>query len=477
MNCRRFFRLLCGTPAVPHFQETKAEPLPVPAAGTGAQSGCGAHQESEEAHPAHTCVDQPTLPCPACLKWTGDGFATVRNNSQCFPGMTDKLVVDMQYDTSGYAVMVRVRLVDRWAWTTWMRYDTYEQAAAQQREGDKIVPFGSAEWTALRQSAEPALPPNATAQRKSQHRCQGETLLEFMLRFLSGYGFDQRPPHSSNATRDLEPAGFNDLENQASYISGTAFDEQTVGIETPIEIVHRVLSSLDEREIIREFERMHTNRVRVGLEARFHGVPKQKARKRLLVPQDAVKPSNSERRVDLEKRQRTAEMSPAEMQRELLTSEVTGLPNRRAFAEAGAASAVAMSNVDGLKALNDKCGYDAGDALLKAKAVALREAQLEAYHDKGDEFLYRGNSLEELQADLERARGILRNHTIVVERADGRTLQFTGADFSYGIGQDIGHAEIRLKSHKAERKARGELERGQLRGIIKRQKPESAVPH
>jgi GGDEF domain-containing protein len=44
-----------------------------------------------------------------------------------------------------------------------------------------------------------------------------------------------------------------------------------------------------------------------------------------------------ERRVALEKRRRVAEMSPAEMQRELLTSEVTGLPNRRAFDEAGAA--------------------------------------------------------------------------------------------------------------------------------------------
>ncbi len=136
MNCRHFFRLLCGAPAVPHLQEIKAEPLP--AAGTGAQSGCGAHQESGEGYPTHTCVDQPTFACPACLKWTGDGFAMVRNNSQCSPGITDKLAVEaMQYDTSGYAVMVRVRLVDRWAWTTWMRYDTYEQAAAHERAGDK----------------------------------------------------------------------------------------------------------------------------------------------------------------------------------------------------------------------------------------------------------------------------------------------------------------------------------------------------
>lgn len=56
-----------------------------------------------EAYPAHTCVDQPTLPCPACLKWTGDGFATVRNNPQCFPGITDKLAAEaVQYDTSRY---------------------------------------------------------------------------------------------------------------------------------------------------------------------------------------------------------------------------------------------------------------------------------------------------------------------------------------------------------------------------------------
>ena len=41
-----------------------------------------------------------------------------------------------------------------------------------------------------------------------------------------------------------------------------------------------------------------------------------------------------------------------------LTSEVIGLPNRRAFDEAGAALAVGMSDVDGLKALN-KYGLNA----------------------------------------------------------------------------------------------------------------------
>ena len=121
----------------------------------------------------------------------------------------------------------------------------------------------------------------------------------------------------------------------------------------------------------------------------------------------AVNPPARERRVALKKRRHVAEMSPEEMRRALLTSEVTGLPNRRAFDEAGVASAVAISDVDGLKALNDHYGYDVGNALLRAKAAALREAGLEAYHDKGDEFLCRGHNIKELQANLERARSNL----------------------------------------------------------------------
>ena len=179
---------------------------------------------------------------------------------------------------------------------------------------------------------------------------------------------------------------------------------------------------------------------------------------------DAVKSETGERRVALGERRRVAEMSPEEMRRELLTSDVTGLPNRRAFDEAGRAPAIAMSDVDGLKALND-FAYDAGNALLRAMADALREAGLEAYHDKGDEFLCRGHNTKELHANLERARAILRDRTVTVQQTEGRSLSFTGANFSYGVGKDINEAELLLKSHKAEREARGEIARGELRGI------------
>ena len=154
----------------------------------------------------------------------------------------------------------------------------------------------------------------------------------------------------------------------------------------------------------------------------------------MITNDSGVKPpavfSTNERRVALERRRRVAEMSREEMERELLTSEVTGLPNRRAFEEAGAAQAIAMCDVDGLKAVNDY-GYESGNAVLKAMADALRETGIEAYHDKGDEFLCRDSDIDELQTKLERAKAILRDRTILVRKTDGSTLSITGADFTH----------------------------------------------
>jgi hypothetical protein len=93
--------------------------------------------------------------------------------------------VVLQYDESGYAVMVRVRFMEGWGWTTWMRFDTYEQAAAHARKGNKVVPFGSAEWNALRQSRERALPAPASAPQESRpSRYAGETLVEFVSQLV-----------------------------------------------------------------------------------------------------------------------------------------------------------------------------------------------------------------------------------------------------------------------------------------------------
>ena len=84
-----------------------------------------------------------------------------------------------------YAVMTRTRLVDRWTWTTWMRFETYAEAAAHAREGGKVVRFRSPEWAALRQQTEAALPRVRDMSHESlPPRGEKETLVEFVLRFL-----------------------------------------------------------------------------------------------------------------------------------------------------------------------------------------------------------------------------------------------------------------------------------------------------
>ena len=80
-------------------------------------------------------------------------------------------------------------------------------------------------------------------------------------------------------------------------------------------------------------------------------------------------------------------MSADEMRRTLLTSDKTGLPNKRAFEEGDASPFVAMSDIDGLKTMNDTHGYAAGDTLIHTFAEVLLQVGLDAYHDKGDEFL------------------------------------------------------------------------------------------
>jgi len=178
----------------------------------------------------------------------------------------------------------------------------------------------------------------------------------------------------------------------------------------------------------------------------------------------ALNPARTERRVALERRRRVAEMSVEEMRRELLTSQVTGLRNRRAFDEAGPAPAVAMCDMDGLKALNNY-GYEIGNAVLRAMAHILRRVGLDAYHDKGDEFLCRGGNLDELASKLEHARSILRDHAAIVEPSGGSWLTITNVDFSYGVGNHIDEAELDLRRHKAERERSGQIARGELRAI------------
>lgn len=162
----------------------------------------------------------------------------------------------------------------------------------------------------------------------------------------------------------------------------------------------------------------------------------------------------TDRRVDHLTRKRVAQMSPEDMRRALLVSEKTDLPNRRrSFDEGEVSPWVAMSDVNGLKALNDKLGYSAGDTVRRRFAEVLVSVGLDAYHDKGDEFLCKGQSFQELNFKLSQAQLIFGQQPFAVLGVDGRIATIPGADFCFGIGTDLKEAEVSLKRQKELRKA------------------------
>ena len=156
----------------------------------------------------------------------------------------------------------------------------------------------------------------------------------------------------------------------------------------------------------------------------------------------------TERRVDHARRKRVSAMSPEEMGQALLVSETTGLPNRRAFEEREASPWVAMCDVNGLKALNDGFGYSAGDILIHRLAEVLTSVEVDAYHDKGDEFLCRGNSFQEAKSQT--LKGTAHFETATIRRRCSRQSYYDnrGADFCFGIGTNLFEAERSLKNQK-----------------------------
>lgn len=115
-----------------------------------------------------------------------------------------------------------------------------------------------------------------------------------------------------------------------------------------------------------------------------------------------------------------------------LISELTGLPNRQAFDNGRPSPFVAIADIDLMKMFNDSYGQIAGDALLRRLAKILIAVGLDAYHHRGDEFLCKGESRQELSAKLTQARQIFREPFEVY--GEGRIQDIEGADFSFGIG-------------------------------------------
>lgn len=95
--------------------------------------------------------------------------------------------------TCDYAVMTRIRIGQHWTWTTWMCFETFAEAVAHARDGDKVVRFRSAEWQALRlQTATASWASNTqVANVGTSLPLEEKTVVEFVCRLLGREEFDE----------------------------------------------------------------------------------------------------------------------------------------------------------------------------------------------------------------------------------------------------------------------------------------------
>ncbi len=131
------------------------------------------------------------------------------------------------------------------------------------------------------------------------------------------------------------------------------------------------------------------------------------------------------------------------------TDALCGVPNRAAFLDAIVApprsGCVAMIDLDGLKAINDRFGHAAGDASLEMTARCLRERagpRGEIYRIGGDEFagIWDGVDPDGVHAMLEAVSGDL---AVLAEDL------VTPARISWGVaafGDDVGFADALIAS-------------------------------
>jgi predicted protein tyrosine phosphatase/GGDEF domain-containing protein len=126
----------------------------------------------------------------------------------------------------------------------------------------------------------------------------------------------------------------------------------------------------------------------------------------------------------------------------VLVSELTGLPNRRAFDDGKASSFVAIVDISRMRTFADFYGQMPSNGLVRRLAQLLSGAGLDAYHDREDRFLCKGEKQLDLDAKVSLVRRNFRAPFQVY--ANGRFQIIEEADFSFGIGTTLEEAEAAL---------------------------------
>lgn len=167
-------------------------------------------------------------------------------------------------------------------------------------------------------------------------------------------------------------------------------------------------------------------------------------------------PSKLERRTESARRRKVSEMSAEELKRELLTHELTGIPNRRAYREAEKLPHQVSIDVDSLKWVNDNMGHESGDEMLKAIASSLSSHSDNVFHLSGDEFAAQAHTETEAHELMREVSEHLKGAVIEVEMPDGRVVKLKGLGVSYGVGKTLEEADAALTEHKARRQEEGQ---------------------
>lgn len=172
-------------------------------------------------------------------------------------------------------------------------------------------------------------------------------------------------------------------------------------------------------------------------------------------PPNLPAPPAQERRSDTQRRKRIDKMSREEIERELLTSALTGLHNRRAYEDAERLATQVSIDADSLKWVNDNLGHGSGDKLLAAIGQAIGAETAEAYHLSGDEFVVQAQSEEAALQVMAAVNVRLRDAVITTELPDGTRITLNGLGVSYGIGSTLEEADRALGQHKGQRELAG----------------------
>lgn len=158
-----------------------------------------------------------------------------------------------------------------------------------------------------------------------------------------------------------------------------------------------------------------------------------------------------DRRTDTAKRKKISEMSQDEMRAALLTSDVTGLPSRRAYEDAPKRPVQVSVDADALKWINDNMGPSAGDDLLRSIGKAMQDETPDSFHFSGDEFLAQADTEEEASALMQKVNERLKKAVIIVQKPDGTKYIKQGLEVTHGTGPDKESADYNLKRIKQER--------------------------